>query len=78
MLASLVLSGCAIVQSDNAAKPYRLVLVVPGRECAQGRLQLVEDPIFVDLGLEVARDPDLGVDVKVILTPPCIFCMENH
>ena len=20
----------------------------------------------------------LGVDVKVILTPPCIFCMENH
>ena len=26
--------------------------------------------------LEVAAD--LGVDVKVILTPPCIFCMENH
>ena len=20
----------------------------------------------------------LGVDAKVILTPPCIFCMENH
>ena len=20
----------------------------------------------------------LGVDVKVILKPPCIFCMENH
>ena len=20
----------------------------------------------------------LGVDVKVILTPPCIFCMDNH
>jgi hypothetical protein len=20
----------------------------------------------------------LGVDVKVIPTPPCIFCMENH
>ena len=20
----------------------------------------------------------LGVDVKVIITPPCIFCMENH
>jgi hypothetical protein len=20
----------------------------------------------------------LGVDVKVILTPPCIFCMKNH
>ena len=19
-----------------------------------------------------------GVDIKVILTPPCIFCMENH
>ena len=19
-----------------------------------------------------------GVDVKVIITPPCIFCMENH
>ena len=27
----------------------------------------------------VARVPDhLGTDVKVILTPPCIFCMENH
>jgi hypothetical protein len=20
----------------------------------------------------------VGVDVKVILTPPCIFCVENH
>jgi hypothetical protein len=24
------------------------------------------------------RPRHLGVDVKVILTPPCIFCMENH
>jgi hypothetical protein len=30
------------------------------------------------------RDPEhglgrgLGVDVKIILTPPCILCMENH
>ena len=22
--------------------------------------------------------PRLGVDVRVVLTPPCIFCMENH
>ena len=22
--------------------------------------------------------PRLGVDVKVILTPPGVFCMENH
>jgi hypothetical protein len=21
--------------------------------------------------------PHLGVDIKVILTPPCIFCIEN-
>ena len=20
----------------------------------------------------------LGADVKVIITPPCVFCMENH
>jgi hypothetical protein len=26
----------------------------------------------------LARPPSLGVNVKVILTPPCIFCMENH
>jgi hypothetical protein len=24
------------------------------------------------------RGHRLGVDGKVILTPPCIFCMENH
>jgi hypothetical protein len=22
--------------------------------------------------------PHLGVDVNVILTPPCIFCMDNN
>jgi hypothetical protein len=25
----------------------------------------------------LAQARGLGVDVKVILTPPCIFCMEN-
>ena len=24
------------------------------------------------------QQPDLGVDVKVVVTPPCILCMENH
>jgi hypothetical protein len=28
-----------------------------------------------DVGLEHCL---LGVDVKVIITPPCMFCMENH
>jgi hypothetical protein len=23
-------------------------------------------------------DARLGVDIEVILTPPCIFCIENH
>ena len=26
----------------------------------------------------VAGEQVLGVDVKVILTPPCISCMDNH
>jgi hypothetical protein len=26
----------------------------------------------------VHRSIHLGVHVKAILTPPCIFCMENH
>jgi hypothetical protein len=27
----------------------------------------------------VLRQPlHLGVDVKVIITPPCVFCMENR
>ena len=25
-----------------------------------------------------AKATTIGVDVEVILTPPCIFCMENH
>jgi hypothetical protein len=24
------------------------------------------------------EQPHLGADGKVILTPPCIFCIENH
>ena len=27
---------------------------------------------------EHQRGGGLGEDVKVILTPPCIFCIENH
>jgi hypothetical protein len=27
---------------------------------------------------QVARSRLYGVDVKVMLTPPCIFCMDNH
>ena len=30
-----------------------------------------------DLAAKDALVVGLGVDVKVILTPPCIFCMEN-
>ena len=29
-------------------------------------------PVQIDSG------PGLGVDVGVILTPPCMFCVENH
>jgi hypothetical protein len=29
------------------------------------------------LGLAL-RLPHLGVDINVILTPPCILCIENH
>ena len=28
--------------------------------------------------LALQCDGRLGVDVQVIPTPPCIFCMENH
>ena len=34
--------------------------------------------VVVPLHAVDVRQGLLGVDVEVILTPPCIFCMENH
>jgi hypothetical protein len=29
-------------------------------------------------GVKMNLPPMVGVDVKVILTPSCLFCIENH
>ena len=43
-----------------------------------GRVRQQRVQAGVQLQARPAAPPRLGVDVKVILTPRCIFCMENH
>jgi hypothetical protein len=56
---------------------------MPGRPHRQGRDWGLARwaPHLLDLLFDSSNRtvrPGLGVDVEVILTPPCIFCMENR
>ena len=55
--------------------------MVPDDLAEQGReVEVEREPSGVGGGVRRRGDGrrSLGVDDKVILTPPCIFCMENH
>ena len=52
-----------MVQSDNADEPQ------PHLDCTGA---------FPSCRVYTFSWRRLGVDVKVILTPPCVFCMANH
>ena len=59
------IGGGAKRQCDRALRqPHELVVAPEERRLARRRLR--------------RRAAHLGVDGKVILPPPCIFCMENH
>jgi hypothetical protein len=77
-----------VVQSDSATEPYgdRPAEGLGRRLVAQAVAEAVACAARRDEGVDavraaeaVRRDPRrLGVDVKVILTSPCIFCIENQ
>ena len=51
-----------------------LDLLSMGLELAIQGIIAANDGFFMANGPPVT----IGIDVKVILTPPCIFCIENH
>ena len=71
-----------MVQSDKAAEPYCGLV----RECAD-EVVAPDDVVQLRAAVGIAPEPKrfiaplpmgLGVDVKVTLTPLCIFCIKNR
>ena len=64
--------GCHLAQPLEP----RLGIFVPGLHGGTVWVRLVRRPVE-QLLLGLPRGVGLGMDVKVILTPPCIFCTEK-
>ena len=68
-----------MLQNVNAAEPWQRHAVHArggGRE--QAELEHVREVVAEREEVGLREQPRLGIDVEVILTPPCVFCMENR